>query len=70
MLTTFSLGKTFNVITGSYIMRADGIQRLVMVRIMGWVKCALLGMDRLHLSNRYEHTSNTSNIDIKIVAMH
>jgi hypothetical protein len=45
MLITFLLGESFNVLIGSFIMRADGIHRLGMVLIMGWAKCVPLGIE-------------------------
>ena len=45
MLTTFLLGESFNALTGLFIMKADGIQRLGMVLIMGWAKCVPLGIE-------------------------
>jgi len=52
MLTTFLLGKNFNVLTGLSITNLDGIQRLGMVLIMGWAKCDPLGIETLALKVR------------------
>ena len=52
MLTTFSLGKSFNALTGSYITSLGGIQTLGMVLTMGWAKCDLLGIETLALKDK------------------
>jgi hypothetical protein len=52
MLTTFLLGKNFNVLIGLYIMNPDGIQKLGMVLTMGWVRCDPLGIETLALKDR------------------
>jgi hypothetical protein len=49
MLTTYSLGESFNVLTGLYITNPDGIQTLGMDLTMGWAKCDPLGIETLAL---------------------
>jgi hypothetical protein len=52
MLTTFLLGKSFNVLTGLFITNLDGIQTRGMALTMGWAKCAPLGIETLALKVR------------------
>jgi len=52
MLTTFLVGKSFNVSIGLYITNLVGIPTVKMVLTMGWAKCDLLGIETLALKDR------------------
>ena len=70
MPTTFLAGKNFNALTGSFIMRADGIPKHETAHIMGWAKCDLLGIETLALEDKSMRLLHTYATDIKTVAMH